>query len=152
MAATSSTTRSSSLFVCNPVLLPALLFLTASAIDYRGHWCPFCVAYLKTLEKLTPSITAAGGKVIAVTAETADHLQETRDATGYTGEVIVDPQNLVAAEMRQRGKVDVAISEKKGYAHGMAQPAVLVTQSDGTVLYSWAIVPSVVSISGELEI
>lgn len=42
----------------------------------------------------------------------------------------------------------MAISSKTGYEHGMAQPAVLVMQSDGTVLYSWAIVPGVMNLGG----
>jgi hypothetical protein len=33
----------------------------------------------------------------------------------------------------------------RGYYHGMAQTAVFVIQKDETVLYSWAIVPGLVS-------
>lgn len=45
---------------------------------------------------------------------------------------------------RDKDLLDVAISEKKGYEHGMAQPAILVIGRDGEVLEKWAIVPSVV--------
>jgi peroxiredoxin len=121
--------------------------LTKSLV-YRGHWCPFCQAYLKSLQTLLPAITARGGKVIAITAEPEQHLQETRSLTGYTGDVIVDPENQVAAELKSRGKLVVAITPKAGYEHGMAQPAILVMQSDGTVLYDWAIVPSVMNLGG----
>jgi hypothetical protein len=62
--------------------------------------------------------------------------------------VIVDPENQIAAEMKQRGKLSVSISPKAGYEHGMAQPAILVMQSDGTVLYDWAIVPGVMNLGG----
>ena len=67
-----------------------------------------------------------------------------RAATGYKGETIVDPQNLLAAELKRRGIVDVAVSEKKGYPYGMVQPAVLVGGKGG-VWFTWAIVPSLVS-------
>lgn len=67
-----------------------------------------------------------------------------RQATGYSGETIVDVENLLVKELRRRGIIDVAISEKKGYPHGMAQPAVLVGTKQ-KVVYKWAIVPSVVS-------
>jgi len=117
-------------------------------VFFRGHWCPFCIAYLKALQSLLPSITAAGGKVIAITAEPEQHLKETLSSTGYSGDVIVDPENQIAEELKGRGKLNVAISPKAGYEHGMAQPAVLVMQRDGTVLYNWAIVPGVMNLGG----
>jgi peroxiredoxin len=112
--------------------------------DYRGHWCPFCMSYLKTLQSLTPSITSAKGQIVIVTAEPATHLAATRTTSGYNGEVIIDPENILAKHFKERGLLDVAISEKKGYEHGMAQPAILVIKNDGTVLEKWAIVPSMV--------
>lgn len=68
-----------------------------------------------------------------------------RAASGYTGEVIVDSENLLAKELKRRGVLNVAISEKEGYPHGMAQPAVLVGSVSKGVYYSWAIMPSMVS-------
>lgn len=87
---------------------------------------------------------SAQGNALIVTAESADHLAETRAKTGYGGDAIVDPENLLAAELKKRGLLNVAISERSGYPHGMAQPAVLVLKKDGTPLYQWAIVPSLV--------
>jgi hypothetical protein len=87
-----------------------------------------------------------------VTAEAASELPAMRTASGYTGETIVDPDNFLAKELKRRGLLDVAISDKKGYPHGMAQPAVLVLRRDGTVLYQWATVPAFVStFTGLLE-
>jgi hypothetical protein len=41
--------------------------------------------------------------------------------------------------------VNVAITDKAGYPHGMAQPAVLVLEKNASSpLYSWAIVPKMV--------
>jgi peroxiredoxin len=128
----------------NIPISPSITNLTV----YRGHWCPFCQAYLKTLETLLPSITAAGGKVMAITAQVEQHLEEMRTLTGYTGTLISDPTNSIATTLKARGKVDVAISEKKGYEHGMAQPAILVIQQDKTVLFEWAIVPALMNMGG----
>ncbi|KAH6662014.1 hypothetical protein B0J14DRAFT_310870 [Halenospora varia] len=118
-------------------------------VFYRGHWCPFCQTYLTTLAQLTPSITASNGTPLIVTSEpTPQHLEATRQATGYTGSAIIDTDNVLAKEFKARGWIDVAITEKKGYAHGMAQPAVLVLKKDGTVLEKWAIVPSMMNMGG----
>ena len=96
------------------------------------------------LQSLSPRITAAGGHVFAVTSEAESELPKMRTASGYTGETIVDPENLLAKELKRRGVLDVAISEKKGYPHGMAQPAILVGGKE-KIWYHWAIVPATVS-------
>ncbi|KAJ6113514.1 hypothetical protein N7523_006831 [Penicillium sp. IBT 18751x] len=117
-------------------------------VFYRGHWCPFCISYLKTLQSILPHISAAGGKTLAITAEPEQYLQDTINASGYSGEVIVDPTNKIAAELKQRVNLNVAISPKAGYEHGMAQPAILVMKNDGTVLFDWAIVPAMMNLGG----
>ncbi|KAJ5492701.1 hypothetical protein N7539_001447 [Penicillium diatomitis] len=117
-------------------------------VYYRGHWCPFCMSYLRTLQSILPHITAAGGKAIAVTAEPEQRLADTINATGYSGDIIVDTKNKIAADLKQRINFNVAISSKSGYEHGMAQPAILVLRNDGTVLFDWAIVPGVMNLGG----
>lgn len=102
------------------------------------------MSYLRTFASLTSEIKALGGVPVIATAETKEHLDTTRASTGYEDEAIIDPQNLLAAELKHRGLLEVAITENKGYEHGMAQPAVLVLDTDNTVLQKWAIIPSVV--------
>jgi hypothetical protein len=114
------------------------------------------MSYLKTLHTLEAPIAATGGKIIAVTAEPVEHLSETRKATGYEGLVIIDETNSLAKELKRRGLIDVAISERKGYKEGMAQPAILVGRIKGEgvaegereVLEKWAIVPSAMNLGG----
>lgn len=121
---------------------------TPYLIVFRGHWCPFCISYLRALEQLRPSIEAAGGKTIAITSEPETHLSQTRAASGYNGTVLVDTSHITASSFRREGIVDVAISDKGGYQKGMSQPAITVLKknADGKekVLYRWAIVPSMV--------
>lgn len=127
-------------------------FLSINSLntDYRGHWCPFCLSYLRDFSSLSPAITAAHGTPLTVTAEPEINLSATRSATGYTGNAIVDPLQFLAKELKRRGLLDVAITEKKGYEYGVAQPAVLVIKKDGTVLESWAILPKMVRLSSHL--
>jgi hypothetical protein len=106
--------------------------------------------YLTTLHKLETRITAAGGSVLAVTAEPEEHLAATRATTGLTSTVLVDINNALATYLKEQKILDIAISEKKGYAHGMAQPGVLAIKGkgDGTVLEKWAIVPGPMNLNG----
>ncbi|KAK0121707.1 hypothetical protein ONS95_009992 [Cadophora gregata] len=116
-------------------------------VSYRGHWCPFCRAYLTTLTSIFPSIISQGGNTVILTAEPANFLPEMRKSTGYEGEAIVDEKNELMAYLRERYGWEVAITERKGYVSGMAQPGVLVLRRKGDgegeveVLEKWAIVP-----------
>lgn len=116
--------------------------------DYRGHWCPFCNSYIRDLQGITKDIEAARGRTITVTSQRPDFLPIMRDKTGFRGQMLADPDHELAAVLRTRYGLEVAISTRKGYANGMAQPAVLVIKKDGTVLYKWAIEPGLVSHGG----
>ncbi|KAI9715469.1 MAG: hypothetical protein M1812_005945 [Candelaria pacifica] len=121
-------------------------------VYFRGHWCPFCISYLKVLQSLLPSIAKAGGKVLIVTAEPASHMPATREAAGYVGEAIVDPEHRLAKLLKEQKLLDVAISKKGGYEQGVAQPAILIQRGKegdkGEVLFDWAIVPSAMNLGG----
>ncbi|TVY75612.1 hypothetical protein LSUE1_G007193 [Lachnellula suecica] len=117
-------------------------------VYFRGHWCPFCIAYLTQLSTLEKSITAAAGNTVIITAEPAIHLAETRSKTGYNGDAIVDETHVIRNHIKEKNWLDVAISDRKGYEHGLAQPAILVLRKDGTVLEKWAIVPSAMNLGG----
>ncbi|PTB41915.1 hypothetical protein M441DRAFT_47017 [Trichoderma asperellum CBS 433.97] len=117
-------------------------------VYYRGHWCPFCMAYLSSLQDLSPTITAAGGYPVIVSAQDEEHLAQVRSSSGYTGEAINDPENILAKHLAANDMVTVAITEREGYPHGMAQPAILVMKYDGTVMESWAIAPSEMNLGG----
>lgn len=77
-------------------------------------------------------------------AELASELPATRSASGYTGKAIVDPINDLIECLKARGMLDVAGSDNKDYAHGMAQPAVLALKQDGIVVFRLAILPCLV--------
>jgi peroxiredoxin len=114
-------------------------------VFYRGSWCPFCMSYLKTLESLRSSILSSGGAVIVITAQDHSFIDATRERSGYQGEIIVDQELRIATELREKGLLNVAVSNKGGYPNGMTQPAVLVMTEEGEMLYRWEIVPSTVS-------
>ena len=68
-----------------------------------------------------------------------------RATSGYLGETIVDPETILAHELKRRGVIDVAISDHAGYPNGMMQPAVLIGGKN-RLWYRWAIVPGTVSL------
>jgi hypothetical protein len=81
---------------------------------------------------------------LIITSQDPAHLPSFLKQTSYTGAAINDTENILAKEFKKRGWLDIAITEKSGYANGMAQPGVLVVGRDGGVKFSWAIVPGLV--------
>lgn len=50
----------------------------------RGHWCPYCVAQLKSFRSGLAQLTAEGIGVIAASVDSIDHALEMNMATGAT--------------------------------------------------------------------
>jgi len=59
--------------------------------------------------------------------------------------------------VKERYQLEIAVSERKGYENGMAQPGILVLRGgkggdmmgeEGAVLEKWAIVPSTMNLGG----
>lgn len=69
-------------------------------VFYRGSWCPFCNLYLRNLQKRLPEITAAGGKLVAISVEKADASMEIakKNEIGFT--VLSDPALDTARKFR----------------------------------------------------
>jgi len=114
------------------------------------------MAYLKQLASISPKIESLGGKILIITSESPEYLPEVIKTTGYAGEAISDPNNELATFLKEQGWLDVAISQKKGYEKGMAQPGVLVIRQKDKmgagvnveILEKWAIVPSMMNLGG----
>ncbi|KAL9105173.1 MAG: hypothetical protein Q9227_009593 [Pyrenula ochraceoflavens] len=106
------------------------------------------MSYLRDLQPLTRPISAAGGITIIVTADAEENLDPIRKSSGYSGVAISDPENSLAEYLKGLGLLQVAVSKKGGFAHGMAQPGVLVVKRDGVPLFQWAIEPGVMNMGG----
>ncbi|ORY15867.1 hypothetical protein BCR34DRAFT_558206 [Clohesyomyces aquaticus] len=111
---------------------------------------------MRTLQDLSSDITSHGGTTLIVTAEPASFLPEMRKITGYSGAAINDPENSLVPLVKERYGLEIAVSEKKGYVNGMAQPGILILRGgktgnggrEGEVLEKWAIVPSTMNLGG----
>ncbi|KAF2484525.1 hypothetical protein BDY17DRAFT_295813 [Neohortaea acidophila] len=118
------------------------------AVFYRGHWCPFCISWIKDLQRLVPEIQQKRGTAVIVTAEEEKFLTDVLAKTKFSGKTITDPDTSLVKELKSRNLVSVAITDRGGYPHGMIQPAVLVVNKEGKVIYQWAIQPSMMNLGG----
>lgn len=65
-------------------------------VFYRGSWCPFCNLYLRNLQKRLADITAAGGKLVAISVENPDASMEVARKNEVQFTVLSDPDLDVA--------------------------------------------------------
>ncbi len=63
---------------------PVVLFF------FRGAWCPFCKLMLEALAEAMPEITAAGGRVLALTPEVGALPREMQARHGDAFQVLAD--------------------------------------------------------------
>jgi len=131
---------------------------------YRGSWCPICRAWLQdwlNVENFEEQLRDAGGTFLIVSSQTQQEVDDALDRWGLNLPQMMgigDPNNEIALLLRKDYSLNVAISGAPGpyktrgytYPHGMAQPACLIANKRGKVLYSWATVPKMRNLMGAI--
>lgn len=122
-------------------------------VFFRGNWCSYCNATLRTIRKYAPHFTARGATVVAISPQTIKQSKEMRKNAGLTFPVLSDQgseysQLLNIAYVLEdqikallEGAAGKSLSEfngPNGYdATVLPIPATYVIQSDGRVTYSF---------------
>ncbi|MFC3853713.1 peroxiredoxin-like family protein [Salinispirillum marinum] len=107
-------------------------------VFYRGHHCPICMSYLRSLNELHDEFTARGVSVLALSSDSAERAQATHDKLklgalrlGY---------GLTADAARQwglfrsagKGKTSIGIEEPAEFS----EPGLFLVRPDGTLYFS----------------
>ncbi|MDX8407505.1 MAG: peroxiredoxin-like family protein [Mariprofundaceae bacterium] len=116
---------------------------------YRGAWCPYCNLEMQALQKALPDIEAAGGRLIAIAPETAEHAGETRDKGNLSFPLLQDRDNIVASayglvftvpeslrEVYQAFGIDLADSQGNDRFE-LPMPATYIVGTDGRVAHAF---------------
>jgi len=65
---------------------------------YRGAWCPYCNLEINELQKRLPDITAAGGRLIAISPQTPDKSRDQATASQLAFSILSDTGNKLAKQ------------------------------------------------------
>jgi peroxiredoxin len=65
----------------------------------RGHWCPFCKIELRTIASYHRQIADRGGRVVSIMPDRQQFLDDIRDATGSTIDILSDMDNGYALSL-----------------------------------------------------
>jgi peroxiredoxin len=121
---------------------------------YRGTWCGNCPLYLSSVNDCMREIRQLGGEVYAVCSQEWQYIDQMKSATQVDYDLLSDNKCLLAK------KYSLKITQKSGFAFkvmqkiirgalkstdsydrfhddGISQPAVLVLDNKGNVIYRW---------------
>lgn len=117
-------------------------------VFFRGDWCPWSNAYLRDFDATVDKIRALGGDVLGITSQEGN---KSKQNNNLSFDVLVDNKNIEAK------KYDIFITAQQDvpnadaidfYAYGMVQPGVVIEDSNGRILYRWAIDPNEMNLGG----
>ena len=118
-------------------------------VFFRGDWCPWCSGYLRDFnDQALHKIQELGGKVVGITSQAGNQSQK---QLGLNFDIQIDEENI---EAKKYGifitpKTETPLKDVDGvYPNGMVQPGVVIEDSEGKILYKWAIVPSEMNLGG----
>lgn len=118
-------------------------------VFYRGAWCPFCNKYLNTMQKRAADIKAAGGNVVAISAENADSSMATAKKNELQFPVLSDTNLDTARKFGIVYQLAAAMDEKYrsmgldlAMKNGMKKPelplaATYIINKKGIVTYAF---------------
>lgn len=122
----------------NPVVL----------IFYRGYWCPVCNRYLSAYQDSLHLITQKGVDFIAVTPETYENVEKTREKTNADFKILSDPDGkiMIAYQLNFKvttdyqkmieTKLHASIAKTNGQDEAsLPVPATFIINKYGTIVY-----------------
>jgi peroxiredoxin len=126
-------------------LRAALTSSPAIVTFYRGGWCPYCSLELRAYQRALPEITAAGGRLFAVSPERPDNALTTAEKNDLTFDVLSDVGGDLAAALGIRFTLSDTVRpfyEKAGHAlperngdgsWALPMPATFVVEAGGRI-------------------
>lgn len=117
---------------------------------YRGGWCPYCTRQLAEWQGREAELAQAGGRLVAITAESPDNVTKTASKHDLGFDIYSDTTMAAAKAYRVYFDLDAGTKTRyKGFgidlgtsnASGdwsLPAPGTFVIDRDGIVQYAWA--------------
>jgi peroxiredoxin len=116
----------------------------AAIVFYRGHWCPFCMKHLKSLQKISGQLAEQGVKLIAITPDKPSVVAETLEKGEFSMQILSDGKLDAAKAMGVAFQLDQktadryrkTLKENTGHDTGLLPvPSVFLIGKDKKVKY-----------------
>jgi peroxiredoxin len=103
---------------------------------YRGNWCPLCMAQIKEIAGRYRDLEAMGIKVVLVSPQPDDQSRKLAATFDVPFHFLVDKDNEFARSIGIAVANGVPIGLPGGYSPDTVLPTLLVTNANGTIIFS----------------
>lgn len=108
----------------------------AAVVFYRGNWCPLCMAQIQEIADRYREMAALGIKVLLISPQSEGHSRELAARYDVPMSFLVDEGNKVAEQLGIAIDNGVPLGMPGDYDPETVMPTVVVTNSNGTILFS----------------
>eukprot|EP00042_Codosiga_hollandica_P045112 m.453965 g.453965 ORF g.453965 m.453965 type:complete len:137 (+) comp56942_c0_seq1:1928-2338(+) len=94
-------------------------------------------------------VRARGAEVFAITSQPPHKASDAQANWSLRFEqVLSDEDHVIADHVRTLGYVNLHLTQRSDYKNGMVQPGLLIITRTREILFTWAIVPTLMNIGG----
>ena len=105
-------------------------------VFYRGNWCPLCSAQISELAAQYRALQASGTEVVLVSSQPQSHSLRLSEKFDAPMQFLRDANNAAAEKLGIKARFGTPLGmQVLGYGNDTALPTVIITDSDGKILY-----------------
>ena len=103
---------------------------------YRGNWCPLCMAQIKEIADRYKDLEAMGIKVVLVSPQPDEQSRKLATMHNVPFRFLIDEGNALGRSLGIAVTNGVPIGMPGGYAPDTVLPTLVVTNANGTIVFS----------------
>ena len=108
----------------------------AVLLFYRGNWCPLCMAQIRELVSRYQELDDMGIKVALISPQPDAHTKNLAGMHDVPFHFLIDADNRFAESLGIAIDNGVPLGVPGGYEPGTVMPTVVVTNANGTIVFS----------------
>jgi peroxiredoxin len=106
-------------------------------VFYRGNWCPLCSAQIKELASNYRDLQALDTEVVLVSSQPQNHSRKLAQKHAAPMQFLRDPDNTAAKQLSIVDRFGTPMGlQALGYGNDTAMPTVIITDPDGTIIFT----------------
>jgi peroxiredoxin len=104
---------------------------------YRGNWCPLCMAQIKEVAGQYKELEKRGIKIYMVSPQSQDHTESLSKRFDVNMEFLIDEESRVAESLQIKAPNGLPMGlQALGYDSDTVMPTVVMTDSDGNIIFA----------------
>jgi len=106
-------------------------------IFYRGNWCPLCMAQIKEVAAQYKALADKGVRVLLISSQPDNNSRSLAKKFNVPFEFMVDRNNIAANSLKIVSKSGTPMGlQALGYSSDTVMPTVVITDSEGKVIFA----------------